>query len=142
VAGSNYRQGTILSWDGSNWNEVPSPSELHNIDDISVISRTDLWVIGNGNSGANVFHWDGLTWQQTELPVSFPNIFHHKGSTILAVSQNDVWAGGRALFHWNGIEWKNAYYDANNGYIVDMEKTPNGKIWALTDTGIILEVTE
>lgn len=136
-----YAKGVTLHWDGSKWHEIPSPKEMHYAHSISATSEDNVWVnSSNSIEYEDIFHWNGQNWSQVQLPVSMHNSDADKTSAILAVSQDDVWVGGRMLFHWEGSSWKNMNYGRNEGDIVDIDTTPDGKVWALTDVGAILQL--
>lgn len=136
-----FIKGVTLHWDGISWKEIPSPEKMHYAHSISATSENNVWVSSANNvQNDYIFHWDGQEWSQMELPISFGLSYTSKTSAILAISQNNVWAGGRALFHWDGIQWNDALYHGESGNIVDIEMTSDGEIWALTDTGIILHI--
>lgn len=137
IVGDKYQKGTVIHWDGIQWQNIISPPEMKSGESISATSSSDVWVL----DGEKIFHWDGSVWEYTEIPVSFWYSENDSASPdILALSQDNVWVGGRTLFHWNGHEWNNADYDTDFGYIVDIEVDSDGNVWALTLTGIILQL--
>jgi hypothetical protein len=137
IVGDKFQKGAIIHWDGTQWQNIDVPSEMKGGEAISVTSSSDVWVW----DGEKIFYWNGSTWEYMELPVSFWYSENDSASPdVLALSQDNVWVGGRTLFHWNGHEWNNADYDTDFGYIVDIEVDSDGDIWALTLTGIILQL--
>jgi photosystem II stability/assembly factor-like uncharacterized protein len=136
-----YIKGVVLHWDGNSWSEIPSPEKMRYPHSISATGLNDIWISSsNSIQDEDIFHWDGQKWSKVELPVSFGVSYSTKTSSIIALSPDNVWVGGRALFHWDGFKWNDASYDGNNGNIVDIATSPDGKTWALTDTGIILQI--
>jgi len=132
VGVDNYGKGVALNWDGSNWRETPYQGDEIKV--VSGISQTDVWGVG-GKNGNIILHWDGEKWTETEL-----SAFYLINFSILAISQDNVWAGGHDLVHWNGSKWVNTFYNGNQGPIYDIETTPDGEAWALTGDGSILHL--
>jgi hypothetical protein len=89
--------GTIDHWNGAEWSvQIDPPFSL---DDISVESPTEGWVVGTQGGGANPLqtagmHWDGLTW--TEIPPV--NIGTDENNSLNGVAEvpgsSRVWAVG------------------------------------------------
>ncbi len=141
IIAHGHQKSMLLHWDGSCWNEIPLPDEIKNKNSFSVSATnpSNVWLLGDGMlPNSSISHWNGLAWETTDLQVNYAG---SGNPAILALSPNDVWVGGSALFHWNGYEWDNVDYDITNGYIVDIEVDPDGEVWALTATGVILNLT-
>jgi photosystem II stability/assembly factor-like uncharacterized protein len=143
IVGGN-EEGLTLHWDGVDWNQVPNPFALLNFGrcwlySISARSSDDIWVAGIflGGAGVNnrglVIRWDGAEWVNMQLPeTGWVN-------SILALSEENVWVGGEKLFHWNGQGWEMAASPVIDR-IVDIEDSPSGEIWALTQHGAFLRL--
>jgi hypothetical protein len=138
VVGENYPEGILLHWDGIVWQQIPTHPNMKSGTSVSSVDRSNIWIL----SGNNVFYWNGIIWTDTEIPVYFDYSEGIASPTILAISKDNVWVGGRALFHWDGERWKDTQYDREYGYIVDIELSPEGNIWALTLTGTILKLLD
>ena len=87
-----------LRWNGSHWSATGSLPV--NIDDVAVISRSDVWAFGSpflpGNAGA--WHFNGHRWQRQAAG--------HGLSAGSALSAHSVWAiDGKSVAHWNGSHW-------------------------------------
>lgn len=137
--------GLTLYWNGALWQEVANPTQSVSFGrywllSISALSRDNIWV-GGWYEGAAikrdgiVLHWNGAEW--TEMRLSEAGWIN----AILMVSQDDGWIGGDELFHWNGSIWEQVtrpmiWWDR----IVDIEMSPNGEIWALTEHGAFLHL--
>jgi photosystem II stability/assembly factor-like uncharacterized protein len=141
--------GLTLHWDGVRWYTVSNPFVSPDFGrcwfySISVLSPDDIWVAGvwlGGREGLGhkgiVIHWNGAEWIDMQLPeTGWVN-------SILMLSEGDGWVGGEESLHWNGYGWERATKPTVDR-IVDMEKSPNGEIWALTEYGAFLhlEVSE
>ena len=97
-----YDRTLVLRWDGTAWNQVPSPNVGTGdggLAGIDVISANDIWAVGsglvdpfNGEMETLTIHWDGVAWTRVASP--------NRGSTyndlnaVSAVSSTDVWAAG------------------------------------------------
>jgi hypothetical protein len=118
--------GTVLHWNGTKWQEILLPKYMQELENIDAINETDVWVAGRGF----VIHWDGHNWTATRFDSYIDN--------VLAVSPDNVWAAGAALYHWDGKQWSNAHYDEGRGNSIEkMTLTPDGSVWALTNSGNI-----
>lgn len=144
IVGKDKYPKTILShWDGSKWREISAPDDMLYPHTISATENNDVWVSSMSTADSEIiFHWNGENWTQFELPIAHSVVFAQRTSALLAISSNDVWAGGKQLFHWDGKNWKNKNYDGSNGNIVAIKSAPDKTIWALTDTGVIMELVK
>jgi len=148
AVGEALRGGLTLHWDGVLWQTVSNP--ITSLDFgrcwllfISALSNNDVWITGWYEGAGNkrdgvVIHWNGGEWTEMRLfEAGWTN-------TILMVSQDDGWVGGDELFHWNGHGWEKVVRPTIRNRIVDIERSPNGEIWALTEYGAFLhlEVSE
>jgi hypothetical protein len=88
-----------LRWNGSHWSATGTlPAS---IDDVAVISRSDVWAFGSpffpGNGGA--WHFNGHRWQRQPAG--------HGLSAGSALSARSIWAiDGKSVAHWNGSRWR------------------------------------
>jgi len=60
-------------------------------------------------------------------------------NAILMLSDDDGWVGSDELFHWDGRGWEKATIPVVSR-IVDIESSPSGEIWALTQEGAFLHL--
>jgi len=88
----------VQHWDGSSWTLVDSPnpgSTYNSLNGVSVVSSTDVWAIGNSNSGSGsqtlTLHWDGQAWTQVPSPNAAGGNWLN---AVDAVSSRHVWAVG------------------------------------------------
>lgn len=110
----------IQRWDGSLWNQVPSPSQAGSsyLKAVSVLSANDAWAVGHyqAETRAETFivHWDGTQWSSVPSPNAEerPNFL----TSVVAISTDDVWAVGHfykasvfryntLTMHWDGTIW-------------------------------------
>ena len=135
--------GMVLHWNGINWYKVSNPFDSLDFGrcwlySISALSNNDIWVSGILLSGAGVndnkglvIRWNGMEWRDMQLAeMGWTN-------SILMLSEDNGWVGGDDLFHWNGQGWEKATSPAVDR-IVDIEGSPGGEIWALTQHGAFL----
>lgn len=122
---AGYMQTLTMHWDGSQWNEVPSPNvgpDLRNneLGDVEAIAPDDVWAVGYYSTSpvdhTLVLHWDGTAWSIVPTPSS--SVVHSNLRSVSAASPNDVWAvgDGPITIHWNGTEWDSVPNPVPSGY--------------------------
>src|SRR5438094_737970 len=105
---------------GCPWTTVASPNvaAVQDLNDVSVLSPTDVWATGFqaknlSSASALALHWNGHGWRSiATAPVGTS---HQLGGGLLALSVADVWAGGGVIDlagqahplaeHWDGLAW-------------------------------------
>ncbi len=118
---TTLQQTLILHWDGTAWNQVPSPSpgdSTNQLYGVAFRAANDGWAVGrahNNSLGGELsltLHWDGATWTYVSAPSPGFNYYNQlNGVTMLAA--NDVWGAGiyrytgwnELLLHWGGTQW-------------------------------------
>ncbi|MDQ3705145.1 MAG: hypothetical protein M3437_07960 [Chloroflexota bacterium] len=142
--------GRIWRWNGKEIVAVRTNEEirLYDLADISVVSGTDIWVVGTstgftyGGVGAVAIHWDGAEWEISKewngeggntQQSSVDSLWH-----VIALAQDDVWAiaGGRSpAVHWNGQQWALSempnYEDYGHIGLSTLTASAPDDIWAL-----------
>jgi len=112
----------MLHWDGTQWTQVtvPSPGQLPELNAVDALSPTDVWAVGEYNTGSPavtktlLLHWNGTTWTQTASPIA--NLHNGNLTGVSGASPTDVWAVGQyssgkggffktLVLHWNGTTW-------------------------------------
>ncbi len=99
----------VEHWNGKTWSQASPFSQEVQLESVSALSDTDVWVVGWSNGLPFAGHWNGKAWTQFSIPGSFGGA----GGTLYAVheiSANDVWAVGTGnehpiVEHWNGTHW-------------------------------------
>jgi photosystem II stability/assembly factor-like uncharacterized protein len=83
IAGSG---GTILFWDGTKWNIVPTPSSAYNLTAIHVDSTNDGWAVGTdtGTTRPIFLHYDGTSWTTVATIPPFPSVGTLQGLFLLS----------------------------------------------------------
>ena len=109
-----YSRPVIEHWNGSVWRVVPTPrlSAGGSLNDVSALSRTDVWAVGQVGTRPLYEHWDGNRWRAI--------VGDREGalSAVDGTSSRNVWAVGaqgltsrtihdlRGLaMRWNGTRW-------------------------------------
>jgi photosystem II stability/assembly factor-like uncharacterized protein len=141
VGGGSH--GITLHWDGFHWQEIPNlfssrtspPAWFYSI---SAHSPDNVWIAGlraadRGGTEGTALRWNGEEWLDGHLPPTGWVL------AVLIISEDDGWVGGDELFHWNGQGWERAINPISDR-VVDMKRSPNGEIWALTQHGAFLHL--
>jgi len=129
----------VLHWDGSSWQTATWP-DAYRLLAIDGIAADDIWAAGvaeNSDTASNpglIFHWDGQTW--TPYPVPAGAVWM---DSVFAGSATDGWMAGDGLLHWTGSQWQ-AVASPVEGVIVKLARSPDGTLWAVTDTGAVLKL--
>lgn len=89
-----------------------------NLNDILVLSQSNIWVVGNFQNQPLALHWNGAQWSRMSVPAPTGSSL----SSLAALSPNDIWAVGHTDYgsgvvnsspqpshtlieHWNGARW-------------------------------------
>jgi len=121
----SYSDGTgvkalTLHWNGSKWNQVPSPdpagSTRSTLQGVRAVTAKSAWAVGSYSIGGTdktlILHWNGTAWKKVASPTPAG------GATLAAVtatSSSNAWAVGRSfsstrdmslILRWNGTSWK------------------------------------
>ncbi len=164
LAGPPYgSQALIVHWNGSQWNLVPSPTNVTGtaLNSVIALSTNNVWAVGLHdsqdfkNSYSLVEHWDGSRW--SVVPSPNPSSSHYKINSIIlqgiaASSATDIWAVGNyanynskkpfsfaLIEHWNGTKWSivpGAPTKALYTSLSDVAVLSSNNIWAVGDTGV------
>jgi hypothetical protein len=104
----------VVHWDGSSW----TTERMHGTGDaawlwqVTGLSSTDVWAVGNQRGRTLIMHWDGSSW--TRVPSPRPR---HTSDLrgLAAFSSTDAWVVGTATNdhdhrtalteHWDGTSW-------------------------------------
>jgi S-layer family protein len=112
-----------LHWDGSQWNNVPSPNPGSDSEDnllygVAAVSPNDVWAVGTHTDNSAdttplILHWDGSQWNEVPGPVIAGK--NTRLEDVEAISADDVWAvgswtnmsggAGTLTLHWDGTNW-------------------------------------
>jgi hypothetical protein len=106
-------------WDGTSVSTIPVPSfgARSSLNDVAVLSATDVWVAGwtrDTNFSpplGMIMHWNGVAW--TQVPSPAPG-GQSELEGITALAPNNIWAVGfysngsrnvTLVEHWDGATW-------------------------------------
>jgi hypothetical protein len=112
----------ILHWNGTTWQQVPSPSPAYgqygnSLAAVAATSATNAWAVGCtdgcpvGGTPA-IERWDGTSWSQVAPPTTPYGLYNL--DSVAALSATSVWAVGgggpvtlesAATAYWNGRSW-------------------------------------
>ena len=122
-----YRGGTksdtpietlILHWDGSNWNQVPSPNipgGANQLFGITAITANEIWAVGTAAGAPLTMRWNGSAWNIVSVQRN-GGLSTEKLTAVSGTAGDDVWAvgDGKGVFtsqtfatirHWDGARW-------------------------------------
>jgi hypothetical protein len=111
-------RGVVLHWDGHQFVQEVSPTEL-NLLSVWVHRSDDVWAVGDGGIA---IHWDGHQWQKVSTnSTSFLN-------GVSGVNGSDVWvaAADNAALHWDGGMWQRHAIPGN--HLAILVKAPDD-VW-------------
>ncbi|MFQ5398056.1 MAG: hypothetical protein ACE5E7_00505 [Anaerolineae bacterium] len=115
----------IWHYDGTNWTFQSAPQGSGNIYDITMLSTSDGWVIGN-----TTWHWDGSRWSL---------VGGRGGYGIDAASAQTVWASNYdgILSHWTGSQWELSPTPASyvGGSLNDVDMLSSKEGWSVGQYG-------
>ncbi len=134
----------IEHWDGSKWSIATSPKSTQvDLTSIAVVSASDIWVVGNDNSGSAISeHWDGAKW--SIVPTAQLK-YGANLNGVTALSTNNVWAVGYytdnnnvdhpLIEHWNGTGWgvvqSPTTQPQTNTHLVGVAASSANDVWAV-----------
>ena len=118
--GSFATRPLALSWNGSKWSIVHTPTRgtgLTLLVSVAGVSATDAWAVGqygtSTSSGPLAEHWNGSAWKIVPMPIPSGSTYTSM-TGVTTVASDDVWAVGSGengntystlVEHWNGSAW-------------------------------------
>jgi hypothetical protein len=113
-------QTVILHWNGTAWQQVPSPAQarIGALNGVAATSASDVWAVGcaghcfgpGATTRTMIVHWNGTAWKYVASPSPASNSVL---AGVTATSAGDTWAVGytrnayRTLIErWNGTAWQ------------------------------------
>jgi hypothetical protein len=109
----------IEHWNGLQWSMAtyPTPGVASRLFAVTIVSATDVWVVGDYTPTASSLiyqtlteHWNGTAW--TVMPSPNNGIQDNTLSSVTALTTTNVWAVGTSqsskvslIEHWNGTTW-------------------------------------
>ena len=139
----------IVRWNGTAWNQVPSPSPglVNYLTGVRAVSANDVWAVGYygddpSHASGLILHWNGRRW--TQVPAPAPG-FHSELDAVTATSAASAWAVGSfdtqqgtwpLILRWNGIAWAQAdapRLKGTRGELLGVDATSALNAWAAGD---------
>jgi hypothetical protein len=124
----------LIQWNGISWENIALSGEITNgycLEDIDVVSETNVWIVGDKYQKGIVIHWDGTQWQNIISPPEMKS-----GESISATSSSNVWVrDGEKLFYWNGSVWEyielpiSFWYSENDRASPDILALSQDDVW-------------
>jgi hypothetical protein len=148
----------VAHFNGHGWKTEKAPPGGAAISAVSSLSPTDIWaVLGrlplvstrSAVTGNAVVHWNGYRWSTLRLPQAFTD--SASLTSVLALSDHDLWIGGgimndqngqtEAVANWNGDRWVATPLPASPSAVeyqlISMVADGSGGIWAVaTNQGL------
>ncbi|MGA7732261.1 MAG: S-layer homology domain-containing protein [Chloroflexia bacterium] len=147
---------SIMHWDGTAWQTVPSPQGFNSYDNIltsvSAVSANDIWAVGYyqsvslGEVRPLTLHWNGSDWSVVDVTVS--NGYDYYLNAVHAYSAGEVWAVGAYevgqdrfrtfALQWNGTTWQRRNPPNPSSYtdiLYDVRAVAPGEVWAVGTHG-------
>lgn len=123
-------------WNGTSWKVVSTPNPgttINFLRAVSAYSPSNVWAVGNTESGPLILHWNGNKW----LHVGSPSTGSLSG--VDAASATSTWAVGNSaghkalILHWNGKKWSRvASPSPGTGSLLDaVTATSPSSAWAV-----------
>ncbi len=124
------RNGTIIYYDGNEWNLIENKPVTNELHDVFVYDSTHIWAVG---ASGKILFYDGVKWDE-QADVGSVTLYGVHGVAI-----NNIWTVGASgkIYHYDGSSWtefkdvgSTTLYSirlssANNGWIVGT----SGKIY-------------
>jgi hypothetical protein len=140
----------ILHWNGTAWQQVPSPSPSegkygNTLADVAATSATNVWAVGCTDgcpTGGTplIERWDGTSWKQVAAPTTPYALYNLWG--VAAISGTRAWAvggsgpvtaEGAATAYWNGRSWTLSHGISGAG-LAGVTATSATNAWAVGGT--------
>jgi hypothetical protein len=114
----------LLRWNGTAWKQYAGPASVYDVRQVSAISSTSAWAVGEtfGAAAANVgaiLRWNGTAWALAATYTLSPT--DTELQAVAARTTHDAWAVGdycaakcsvgnppayhTLILHWNGTSW-------------------------------------
>ena len=152
-----------LHWNGTQWDDVSSPSGDGNTVLFSVVALApnNAWAVGTRSTGfllgqPYIVRWDGTQWTDVQAPEPGNGGYLR---SVAAIGSNDIWAVQlyfdsdnmvRPLtLHWNGTSWgvvESPEGVTNYNVLFDVAAGAPDDIWAvgyyMNDSGVYRTLTQ
>ncbi len=121
--------GTIIHWDGTKWDNVPSPTKYPLLS-VDMVSSDEGYAIAFGQVtpiNQSVIRWDGTSWKNMTTPLGYLRSVH-------VLSSTDGWAVGYAgrIMRFDGTNWTYAETPTNTP-LESLDAIDAADAWAVGD---------
>jgi hypothetical protein len=118
----NNEQTLALHWDGTSWENVPTPhpSRYSRLRSVDAAATDDIWAVGeidkNGKQRTLTQHYDGTSWSTVPSPNEGLTVDYM--SSVSVAAPDDVWVVGYHIavigfdqpyqtssWHYDGVAW-------------------------------------
>ena len=115
VLGTNFNgllNQKLFRFDGAHWHTISAPAGS-SVDNLLVLSATDVWVTGQisctgGKCVTDVYQWNGSKWLAHPINSSVYSIGASSATNVWAVGLSDVNSKGEGVvagYRWAGTRW-------------------------------------
>lgn len=139
--------GTVLNYDGSSWNLVPSgiSSDLFSVSFGQPATSNSGFAVGGSGGTAVALHYDGVSW--TMISQGFNSPEAKQLSSVFELSSTDAWAVDSLtgeFWHWTGQPglgggWSSISTATQGLNSIFMTSATDG--WAVGESGVIYHFT-
>jgi len=156
VGGNGKGRSLIAHWNGTAWQQVPSPdpSDTDNtFFGVAATSAGNAWAVGSFVTSVNlggqplIAHWNGSSWKHFSGP-NLGDCFTCPLTGVAATSGSNAWAVGfidnvktspqSLILHWNGTAWKQVPSpnpSTSGDFLYGVAATSASNAWAVGSVG-------
>jgi len=156
AVGGNGKGGSLIAhWNGTAWQQVPSPDPSDTDNTFSGVAATsagNAWAVGSFVTSVNlggqplIAHWNGSAWKHFSGP-NLGDCFTCPLTGVAATSGSNAWAVGfidnvrttpqSLILHWNGTAWKQVPSPnppTSSDFLYGVAATSASNAWAVGST--------
>lgn len=124
------RAGSILQFNGVEWNSVVSPV-TDDLNGVSMVSPGEGWAVG---ASGRILRYDGASWSVAASPTD------NALKSVSMLASGKGWAVGDSgtIIRYNGTEWKSQVSPTLSDNLASVWMVSEDEGWAVGDSGVIL----
>jgi hypothetical protein len=130
---SNSDVPVLRRWNHNSWENITLSGAINDgycLNDIDVVSETDVWIVGEKYQSGKLLHWDGLEWQEFPTPPEMGS-----GTAVSALDTGQVWVlGGNVIYYWDGSDW--TYTEMPVGFWYSENTLAHATVLALSQSNV------